>query len=224
MRLITEIAENVKPLIVEEAGQRNYYIEGIFMQAELKNRNGRVYPLEILTNEVLRYTKELVNEHRALGELGHPDGAQINLDRVSHIITELRGQGNDFYGKAKVLHTPNGQIVKSLIDEGVTLGVSSRGVGSLKSTSQGDIVGEDFMICAAADIVADPSAPSAFVRGIREGKEWVWENGILTEAQIAQYHADLKAAPVKKVEARKLVEARTFQKFMEAIRVELGKR
>lgn len=220
MKLITEITEVIKPLIVEEAGAKHYFVEGPFLQAEIKNRNGRIYPLEILVREVQRYTKEFVNEGRALGELGHPDTPQINLDRVSHMITELHQSGKNFDGKAKILNTPNGQIVKALIDDGVKLGVSSRGVGSLVQTSQGNVVGEDFYLATAADIVADPSAPNAFVRGIMEGKEWVWDGGVLTEAQIAQYKAELKGAPVKKSEEKRLVEAAVFERFLKAIRIE----
>ena len=220
MKLITEVCEQVKPLIVEEAGAKSYFVEGPFLQAEIKNRNGRIYPLETLQREVLRYTKEFVREGRALGELGHPDTPQINLDRVSHMITELHQSGKDFHGKAKILNTPNGQIVKALIDEGVKLGVSSRGVGSLRTTSQGNIVGEDFYLATAADIVADPSAPNAFVKGIMESKEWVWDGGVLTEAQIAQYRKELEGAPVKKQEQRKLVEAAVFERFLKAIKVE----
>lgn len=219
MKLITEVCESVKPLIVEEAGAKHYFVEGPFLQAEIKNRNGRVYPLEILTREVLRYTKEFIREGRALGELGHPDSPQINLDRVSHMITEMTQSGNDFHGKAKILNTPNGQIVKALIDEGVKLGVSSRGVGSLRTTSQGNIVGEDFYLATAADIVADPSAPNAFVRGIMESKEWVWDGGVLTEAQIQQYRKELTEAPVKKAAQKKLVEAAVFERFLKAIKV-----
>lgn len=219
MKLITEVTETVKPLIVEEAGAKSYFVEGPFLQAEIKNRNGRIYPLEILQREATRYIKEFVKEGRALGELGHPDSPQINLDRVSHMITELTQSGNNFHGKAKILGTPNGQIVKALIDEGVKLGVSSRGVGSLHSTSQGNVVGEDFYLATAADIVADPSAPNAFVRGIMEGKEWVWDGGVLTEAQIAQYKSELVKAPVKKAEPRRLAEAAAFEKFLKAISV-----
>ena len=181
MKLITETIVARPVVITEETGARAYYIEGPFLQAELKNRNGRVYPLELLVREVNRYKKEFVSENRALGELGHPDSPTINLDRVSHLIVEINQSGHDFNGKAKVLDTPNGRIVKALIDDGVQLGVSSRGVGSLNTTSQGDVVGDDFYLATAADIVADPSAPNAFVRGIMEGKEWVWEGGILRE-------------------------------------------
>ena len=223
MKLIKEYVEHdVTPqVLTEEAGGKSYYITGPFLQAELKNRNGRIYPLPILQREVARYTRELVVENRALGELGHPDNPTINLDRVSHRITELTQSGKDFIGKARILDTPNGRIVKALIDDGVRLGVSSRGLGSLRETSEGNVVGEDFYLATAADIVADPSAPNAFVQGIMEGKEWVWQNGILTETQIANYKRQLEAAPQKKAEARKLVEARAFQQFMDAIRVQV---
>jgi Prohead core protein serine protease len=218
MKLITESLD-AQTLIVEEAGAKEYYIEGPFLQAEIKNRNGRVYPLELLQREVMRYTKEFISENRALGELGHPDGPQINLDRVSHRIVEMAQSGRDFNGKAKILDTPNGRIVKALIDDGVKLGVSSRGLGSLKSTSEGDIVGEDFYLATAADIVADPSAPNAFVRGIMEGKEWVWQNGALTEAQIAQYKKEIDDAPKHRPAEKKLVEAAAFEHFLRSIRL-----
>lgn len=218
MKLITETIL-AKPLIVEEAGAKSYYIEGPFLQAEIKNRNGRVYPLELLVREVNRYKKEFINENRALGELGHPDSPTINLDRASHLIVELNQSGHDFNGRAKILNTPNGLIVKALIDDGVQLGVSSRGVGSLNTTSQGDVVGDDFYLSTAADIVADPSAPNAFVRGIMEGREWVWQNGKLTEAQIQQYRNELRSAPKKKASERKLTEAAVFEKFIRAMRV-----
>lgn len=219
MKLIREQCEDVKQLITEEAGGKQYYIEGLFLQAEIKNRNGRVYPLATLEREVARYNSEFVATKRALGELGHPDSPQINLDRASHLITELRGEGRNFHGRAKILDTPNGMIVKALINEGVQLGVSSRGVGSLQNSSEGSIVGEDFYLATAADIVADPSAPAAFVRGIMESKEWIWQNGILTEGQIATYQKELKAAPKKKVAARKLNEAKVWEHFMKSIRV-----
>ena len=218
MKLITETIV-AKPLITEEAGVRSYFIEGPFLQAELKNKNGRVYPLELLVREVNRYKKEFISENRALGELGHPDSPTINLDRVSHLIVELNQSGHDFNGRAKILDTPNGRIVKALIDDGVQLGVSSRGVGSLNTTSQGDVVGDDFYLSTAADIVADPSAPEAFVRGIMEGKEWVWQNGKLSEGQIQQYRKELQAAPKKKVAQRKIDEAAVFARFIRDIKV-----
>ena len=218
MKLITETIV-AQPLITEEAGVKSYFIEGPFLQAELKNKNGRVYPLELLVREVNRYKKEFISEKRALGELGHPDSPTINLDRVSHLIVELNQTGHDFMGRAKILDTPNGRIVKALIDDGVQLGVSSRGVGSLNTTSQGDVVGDDFYLSTAADIVADPSAPEAFVRGIMEGKEWVWQNGSLTEGQIQQYRKELQAAPKKKAAQRKIDEARVFERFIRDIKV-----
>jgi len=180
MKLITEEIESAKILIEEKDGKKSMFIEGIFLQGNLKNRNNRMYPVDILEKEVNRYTESFVSKGRALGELGHPDGPTVNLDRVSHKIVDLHREGTNFVGKAKLLDTPMGIIAKSLLDEGVTLGVSSRGMGSLRETSEGyKVVGEDFMLATAADIVADPSAPDAFVNGIMEGVEWVWDAGIL---------------------------------------------
>jgi hypothetical protein len=182
MKLITEEISNVKIITEGKGAGKKLYIEGVFLQGEIKNRNGRMYPMDTLAREVTRYNEQFVSKGRALGELGHPDGPTVNLDRVSHKITSLVQEGNNFKGKAQILETPMGKIAKSLLDEGVMLGVSSRGVGSLKMTNEGHkIVGEDFMLATAADIVADPSAPDAFVQGIMEGKEWVWEGGILRE-------------------------------------------
>ena len=182
MKLITEEISNVKIITEGKGAGKKLYIEGVFLQGEIKNRNGRMYPIDTLSREVDRYCEQFVSKGRALGELGHPDGPTVNLDRVSHKITSLVREGNNFMGKAQILDTPMGKIAKSLLDEGVCLGVSSRGVGSLKMTNEGHkIVGEDFMLATAADIVADPSAPDAFVQGIMEGKEWVWEGGILRE-------------------------------------------
>ena len=182
MKLIREEIESVEFLVEQKNGKKSMYIEGVFLQGNIKNRNGRMYPMETLRREVSRYSENHVQAGRALGELGHPDGPTVNLDRVSHKITSLVQEGNNFKGKAQILETPMGKIAKSLLDEGVMLGVSSRGVGSLKMTNEGHkIVGEDFMLATAADIVADPSAPDAFVQGIMEGKEWVWEGGILRE-------------------------------------------
>ena len=182
MKLITEEISNVKIITEGKGAGKKLYIEGVFLQGDIKNRNGRMYPIETLSREVNRYCEQFVDKGRALGELGHPDGPTVNLDRVSHKITSLVKEGNNFMGKAQILDTPMGKIAKSLLDEGVCLGVSSRGVGSLKMTNEGHkIVGEDFMLATAADIVADPSAPDAFVQGIMEGKEWVWEGGILRE-------------------------------------------
>ena len=186
MKLITEEVTNVKIITEGTGAGKKLYIEGVFLQSEIKNRNGRMYPYETLNKEVNRYCEAFVNKGRALGELGHPEGPTVNLDRVSHKITSLKAEGNNFMGKAQILGTPMGKIASSLLDEGVMLGVSSRGVGSLKTTSEGcKIVGEDFQLATAADIVADPSAPDAFVNGIMEGREWVWEGGILRE-QLAE--------------------------------------
>ena len=182
MKLITEEVTNVKIITEGKGANKKLYIEGVFLQGEIKNRNGRMYPIDTLSREVGRYCENFVNKGRALGELGHPDGPTVNLDRVSHKITSLVQEGNNFKGKAQILSTPMGKIASSLLDEGVMLGVSSRGVGSLRMTNEGHkIVGEDFQLATAADIVADPSAPDAFVNGIMEGKEWVWEGGILRE-------------------------------------------
>ena len=186
MKLITEEVSRVKFIVEGKGAKKKMYIEGVFLQGEIKNRNGRMYPLQTLAKEVGRYNESFVSKGRALGELGHPDGPTVNLDRVSHKITSLRQEGNNFIGKAQLLSTPMGKIAQNLIGEGVTLGVSSRGVGSLKEDLHGcKVVGEDFMLATAADIVADPSAPDAFVSGIMEGKEWIWEGGILRE-QLAQ--------------------------------------
>ena len=182
MKLIREEIESVDFIVEEKGGKKHMYIEGIFLQGNICNRNGRMYQMEGLRKEVQRYTENHINSGRALGELGHPDGPTVNLDRVSHKIISLKEDGNNFIGKAKILSTPMGNIAKSLIGEGVKLGVSSRGIGSLKQTREGvNIVGDDFMLATAADIVADPSAPDAFVEGIMEGKEWVWDGGILRE-------------------------------------------
>ena len=184
----------------EKTGEKNYFIEGIFMQAEQKNRNGRIYPSTVLVNEVKRYKNEYVQKNRAMGELNHPQGPTVNLDRVSHIIKDLRVEGNDIYGKAKVMDTPMGKIAKNLIDEGAKLGVSSRGMGSLKANKEGiNEVQDDFML-AAVDIVADPSAPDAFVNGIMEGAEWVWDNGILREKTIDEYKSIMNKTPKKDLE------------------------
>ena len=186
MKLITEEIEQVEVIVENRNGKKNLFIEGVFLQGEIKNRNGRMYPINTLAKEVHRYNESFVKKGRALGELGHPEGPTVNLDRVSHKITSLVQEGNNFKGKAQLLSTPMGKIAQNLIGEGVTLGVSSRGVGSLKEDLHGcKVVGEDFMLATAADIVADPSAPDAFVSGIMEGKEWIWEGGILRE-QLAE--------------------------------------
>ena len=182
MKLIREEVESVKFLVEQKNGKKSLYIEGVFLQGDIKNRNGRMYPMETLRKEVARYNESNIQSGRALGELGHPDGPTVNLDRVSHKIVSLRESGSNFIGKAKILSTPMGKIASSLIDEGVKLGVSSRGIGSLQMNKEGcNIVGNDFMLATAADIVADPSAPDAFVEGIMEGKEWIWDGGILRE-------------------------------------------
>ena len=182
MKLITEEVQKVKFVTEGKGSNKKLYIEGVFLQGNIKNRNGRMYPVETLEREVGRYNESFIQKGRALGELGHPEGPTVNLDRVSHKITSLTREGNNFRGKAQLLNTPMGKIASSLLDEGVMLGVSSRGVGSLRTTNEGyKVVGEDFMLATAADIVADPSAPDAFVSGIMEGKEWVWEGGLLRE-------------------------------------------
>jgi len=187
MKLIREEIEQVEVIVEERNGKKNMFIEGIFLQGDLKNRNGRMYPMETLRREVQRYSENHIHAGRALGELGHPDGPTVNLDRVSHKIVSLKESGNNFIGKAKILSTPMGKIAESLISEGVKLGVSSRGIGSLKQTREGvNVVGDDFMLSTAADIVSDPSAPDAFVEGIMEGKDWVWDGGILRESQVAK--------------------------------------
>jgi hypothetical protein len=187
MKLITEEISSVKFITEGKGAKKKMYIEGVFLQGNIKNRNGRMYPVETLAKEVSRYNEAFVGKGRALGELGHPDGPTVNLDRVSHKITSLVQEGDNFRGKAQLLNTPMGKIASSLLDEGVMLGVSSRGIGSLKEDRDGcKVVGEDFMLATAADIVADPSAPDAFVSGIMEGKEWIWEGGILREQQAAQ--------------------------------------
>jgi len=187
MKLIREEIENVEIIVESKGGKKSLYIEGVFLQGDIKNRNGRMYPMETLRREVSRYNENHVVSGRALGELGHPDGPTVNLDRVSHKIVSLKESGSNFIGKAKILGTPMGKIAASLLDEGVKLGVSSRGIGSLREDRNGiKVVGEDFMLATAADIVADPSAPDAFVSGIMEGKEWVWEGGILREKYAEQ--------------------------------------
>ena len=186
VKLISEAVEDAQ-LIVEEddKGKKNYKIRGIFMQSDVKNRDGRVYPQEVLEKEVAKYNKNFINENRAFGELGHPDGPTVNLERVSHMITSLTPDGKNFIGEAKIMDTPMGKIVKNLMDEGAKLGVSSRGMGSLEQKNGANYVRDDFYLATAADIVADPSAPNAFVQGIMEGKEWVWNNGSLVEAHVA---------------------------------------
>ena len=206
MKLIREEIESVEFIVEERNGKKSLYIEGVFLQGDIKNRNGRMYPMETLRREVARYNENHVQAGRALGELGHPDGPTVNLDRVSHKITSLRESGSNFIGKAKILNTPMGKIAESLISEGVKLGVSSRGVGSLRINREGvNVVGEDFMLATAADIVADPSAPDAFVSGIMEGKEWVWDGGILREKYIAKTYKTINTlVDQKKLDEQKL--------------------
>ena len=206
MKLITEEIESVEFLIENKGGKKQLYIEGVFLQGNIKNRNGRMYPIETLRREVGRYNENHIQKGRALGELGHPEGPTVNLDRVSHKIVSLRESGSNFIGKAKILNTPMGKIAASLVEEGVKLGVSSRGVGSLKLTREGiNVVGDDFTLATAADIVADPSAPDAFVEGIMEGKEWVWDGGILREKYAAKTYAQINTlVDQKQLDEKKL--------------------
>ena len=215
MRLIAEELTEVKFLTEEtKSGKKNYFIEGIFLQSELANKNGRMYPFKTLQREVAKYDENFIAKGRALGELGHPEGPSINLDRVSHKIERLSEDGNNFIGRAKILDTPNGKIAKSLLDEGVSLGVSSRGMGSLKKESNCNIVQDDFMLATAADIVADPSAPDAFVDGIMEGKEWVWDNGILKESAVAEIKKEIDSATLRNLQERKIS---AFSKFLKSL-------
>ncbi len=199
MKLIREEIESVEFIVEQLNGKKQLYIEGVFLQGNIQNRNGRMYPMETLRKEVQRYNENHVIAGRALGELGHPDGPTVNLDRVSHKIVSLKESGSNFVGKAKILNTPMGKIASSLIEEGVKLGVSSRGIGSLRPTKEGvNVVGDDFMLATAADIVADPSAPDAFVEGIMEGKDWVWDGGILREKAIARTYKEINTLVSKK--------------------------
>ena len=199
MKLIREEIESVEFIVEQRDGKKSMYIEGVFLQGDIKNRNGRMYPMETLRREVCRYCENHVDSGRALGELGHPDGPTVNLDRVSHKIVSLKESGANFIGKAKILNTPMGNIAKSLVEEGVKLGVSSRGIGSLKMTREGvNIVGDDFMLATAADIVADPSAPDAFVEGIMEGKDWVWDGGILREKYVEKTYKQINTLVTQK--------------------------
>ena len=207
MKLITETIENVEVITEGKGADKKLYIEGVFLQSELKNRNGRMYPFPVLEKEVNRYNEEYVKTKRALGELGHPDGPTVNLDRVSHRITSLTAEGTNFIGRAQILNTPNGNIAKALLEEGVKLGVSSRGMGSIDKREDCGVVMDDFMLATAADIVADPSAPDAFVNGIMEGKEWAWDNGILKETKVAKYQRYIDNA------TRRNLEERTLQVF-----------
>ena len=212
MKLIREEIQNANFLVEEKGDKKNYFIEGVFMQSDLKNRNGRVYPKSVMETEVKRYTKENIDRKRAFGELGHPDGPTINLERVSHMITDLSMDGSNVMGKAKIMDTPYGKIVKNLMDEGATLGVSSRGMGSLKAGAKGaQEVQGDFYLATAADIVADPSAPDAFVSGIMENKEWIWDNGIIKEVNIERYKQEIKNAKLNSLQEAKL---QAFNNFL----------
>jgi len=211
MKLITEEIEKVKVITEEKNGKKSLFIEGIFLQADKPNRNKRLYEMKVLEREVKRYNENFIQKGRALGELGHPDGPTLNLDRVSHKIVCLERDGSNFIGRAKILDTPMGKIAASLLGEGVMLGVSSRGVGSLLPTNEGySVVGEDFMLATAADIVADPSAPNAFVNGIMEGKEWVWDNGVFKPSLIENYKKQIEKAGSRNLEEAKLNVFRDF--------------
>ena len=215
VKLFSEAVEEIEYVCEEkESGDKNYKIRGVFMQADIKNRNGRVYPMEILTNEVNRYNEKFIKENRAYGELGHPDGPTVNLERVSHMVTSLKPDGKNFIGEAKILKTPMGEIVKNLMDEGAKLGVSSRGMGSLDQKNGANYVRDDFYLATAADIVADPSAPNAFVEGIMEGKEWVWDHGALVEAHLAKLK---KEFDVKEHKRQTNKEALEFAKFLKML-------
>ena len=214
MKLISEEIQNAEYLVEETNGKKSYKIKGVFLQSDIKNRNGRIYENDILTKEVDRYSKEFIDKKRAFGELGHPDGPTVNLERVSHMITSLKPEGKNFIGEAKIMDTPYGKIVKGLIDEGAQLGVSSRGMGSLVTKNGANYVGKDFYLATAADIVADPSAPDAFVEGIMENKEWVWDNGVIKAQDIEEYKEHIKEA-----KRLKLAEAKVnvFKNFIEKL-------
>ena len=206
MKLITEEIEQVDFIVENRDGKKSMYIEGVFLQGNITNRNGRMYPMETLRKEVGRYNENHIQSGRALGELGHPEGPTVNLDRVSHKIVSLKESGSNFVGKAKILGTPMGKIAANLVEEGVKLGVSSRGIGSLKATREGiNVVGDDFMLATAADIVAGPSAPDAFVEGIMEGKDWVWDGGILRERMATKTYRQINTlVDQKKLDENKL--------------------
>ena len=211
MKLISEEIQDAEYLVEDVGGKKNYKIKGVFLQSDIKNRNGRVYPKQIMMKEVNRYQKEFVEKKRAFGELGHPDGPTVNLERVSHMITNLQQDGSNFIGEAKIMNTPYGKIVKGLIDEGAQLGVSSRGMGSLEQRNGANYVKNDFMLATAADIVADPSAPDAFVQGIMESKEWVWDNGRLVERDVEAWRKEIRSASTRKLEEKKL---EIFENFL----------
>ena len=215
MKLISEFNDIITPITEsKEDGSKDYFSEGIFIQSEIKNRNGRVYPKKIIQEEVARYNREFVQKSRAFGELGHPDGPTINLDKVSHLIQSLEEDGNNYVGRAKVLSTPNGQIVRNLIDDGAKLGVSSRGLGSLEQRNGAQYVKDDFQLATAGDIVADPSAPEAFVEGIMEGVEWIFENGVLKAVEAEKMRDQLLSAKLNKLEETKL---NLWKKFVESL-------
>ena len=214
MKLITETIEDVQVITEGKGDSKKLYIEGVFLQSELKNRNGRMYPFSVLQKEVNRYNEEYIKTSRALGELGHPDGPTVNLDRVSHRIVSLAEDGTNFRGKAQILDTPMGKIASSLLGEGVKLGVSSRGMGSIDKREDCNVVMDDFMLATAADIVADPSAPDAFVNGIMEGKEWAWDNGILKETKVAKYQSYMNNTTRRNLEERTL---RVFEDFLSGL-------
>jgi len=214
MKLISEEISNAEYLIEEKNGKKEYKIKGVFLQSEIKNRNGRVYPKHILDKEVRRYNAEFINKNRAFGELGHPDGPTVNLERVSHMVKKLYPDGDNFIGEAKIMNTPYGKIVKGLIDEGAQLGVSSRGMGSLEQKGGVNYVGKDFYLATAADIVADPSAPDAFVEGIMENKEWVWDNGVLVERDIEAWKLELIKTKKRSLEEQKL---KIFDSFLKKL-------
>ena len=216
MKLISEHFSDDVEYITEqnEDGKKNFKLKGIFMQAEIKNRNGRVYPFEVLDKEVKRYSKEFIEQNRAYGELGHPDGPTVNLDKVSHMVTSLKPDGKNFIGEAKVMSTPMGNIVKNIMDDGGKLAVSSRGMGSLESKNGANYVKDDFYLATAADIVADPSAPNAFVDGIMEGKEWVWNNGLLQEQEVAEIKNEME----RNIRSKKAnYQALAFAKFLKKL-------
>ena len=210
MKLISEEVQNAEYLIEENNGKKEYKIRGVFLQSEIKNRNGRVYPREILVREVNRYTKEFINKNRAFGELGHPDGPTVNLERVCHMVKSLTPEGDNFIGEAKIMDTPYGKIVKGLIDEGAQLGVSSRGMGSIINRNGINFVKDDFYLATAADIVADPSAPDAFVEGIMESREWVWDNGVLKQVDIEAWKQQIQEAKRTVLEEKKLEVFKSF--------------
>ena len=214
MKLITEEISNAEYIVEETNGKKNYSIKGVFMQSDVKNRNGRIYPKEILQKEVARYNREFIQKNRAFGELGHPDGPTVNLERVSHMIKALTPEGSNFIGEARILDTPYGKIVKSLIDEGAKLGVSSRGMGTLANVGGANVVKDDFYLATAADIVADPSAPNAFVEGIMEGKEWIWDNGLLKEVELQEIVNDIETGVRKKIPG---IQSLAFAKFLKKL-------